>query len=144
MKKTNQDSGTLISNLILGLIVVGGLIYLINLTNQNENKISGKTEAKVEGTSNSIEDGKQIINLKAKVGYSPSLSTAKANTPTILRVKTAGTFDCSASITIPSIGIRKNLPPTGSSDIEIPEQEAGTILNGTCSMGMYNFSIKFI
>lgn len=88
-------------------------------------------------------EGKQIIELLAKAGYSPSKVNAAANTETILRVNTDNTFDCSSSLTIPKLGIRKNLPPTAATDIPIPSQLAGTVLAGTCSMGMYNFNLYF-
>ncbi len=85
----------------------------------------------------------QMVELTAKGGYFPKAQTAKANTPTTLRVKTNSTFDCSSAFTIPSLGIRKNLPPTGNTDITVPPQSPGTKLQGTCSMGMYNFEVGF-
>lgn len=92
-----------------------------------------------------VKDGdKQIVELTAKGGYSPAVVQASANKGTVLRVKTNNTFDCSSALTIPALGVSKMLPPTGSTDIEIGSQQAGTQLDGTCSMGMYNFSIKFI
>ena len=90
-----------------------------------------------------MENDKQVIEIKAKGGYSPSLSIAKANVPTILRVTTNSSFDCSSALRIPAIGYSKNLPPTGTTDIELPTQAAGTTLKALCSMGMYNFSIQF-
>lgn len=91
----------------------------------------------------SIVDGKQIIEINARGGYMPRNTTAKANMPTILKVKTNGTFDCSAAIAIPNLNYRKNLPPTGETLIDISPQKVGTILHGLCAMGMYNFSVKF-
>ena len=88
-------------------------------------------------------DGKQIITINAKGGYSPKLTTAKAVMPTVINMKTQGTFDCSSALTIPSLGISKNLPPTGETLIDVPPQNAGTTLQGHCSMGMYNFAINF-
>jgi plastocyanin domain-containing protein len=90
-----------------------------------------------------MEDGKQILNLKAKGGYSPSLIKASADTPTILRVETKGTFDCSTALVINQVNYRGYLPTTGQTDIEIPPQSAGSVINGTCSMGMYSFRITF-
>ncbi len=87
--------------------------------------------------------GKQIIEVSAKGGYTPRLTKAKANTPTILRIKTSATFDCSSALRIPALSYSTNLPPTGSTDIEVPAQTAGTTLKALCSMGMYNFSINF-
>ncbi|HXK38433.1 MAG TPA: hypothetical protein VJ579_05200 [Candidatus Paceibacterota bacterium] len=89
------------------------------------------------------EGGKQIIEITARGGYAPRNSIAKAGVPTIIRMKTSGTFDCSSALSIPSLAIRLNLPPSGVKDIEIPAQKAGSKLAATCSMGMYNFDIQF-
>ena len=90
----------------------------------------------------SILDGKQIIEINAKGGYSPRLSIAKANIPTIIRFNTHGTFDCSASIRIQSLDISKILPSSGLTDIDITNSPTG-ILQGSCGMGMYPFEIDF-
>jgi plastocyanin domain-containing protein len=90
-----------------------------------------------------IEDGKQIVTISAKGGYSPRVTEAKADTPTLLRVETQGTFDCSSVLAIPSMNYQKNLPPSGVTEIEIPPQEAGSTFEGLCGMGMYGFEIAF-
>ncbi len=91
----------------------------------------------------SFTEGKQIVAITAKGGYSPKVSEARADMPTVLRIKTNGTFDCSSALTIPSIGYRENLPPSGTTDIEILPQKSGTIMQGICSMGMYHFVVNF-
>ncbi|MBI5457859.1 cupredoxin domain-containing protein [Candidatus Kaiserbacteria bacterium] len=90
-----------------------------------------------------VENGLQIIDISAKGGYSPRVITAKAGLPTRLRVRTSGTFDCSASLVIPRLSYQKFLSPSGVEEISIsPEQAQGT-MQGLCSMGMYNFQIRF-
>lgn len=91
----------------------------------------------------SIVDGKQVIAITAKGGYSPRVTNAKAGIPTVIKMDTRGTFDCSSALAIPSIGYQKNLPPSGETTIELPPQKAGTNMRGLCAMGMYNFSINF-
>ena len=88
-------------------------------------------------------DGKQFIDITAKGGYSPRIVTAKAGVPTVLRVSTDGTFDCSASIVVPKLSYQKILQPTGTEDIEIRAEQAQGTLQGLCGMGMYNFQIQF-
>jgi plastocyanin domain-containing protein len=90
----------------------------------------------------SVVDGKQIIEITAKGGYQPRKSVAKAGIPTVIRFNTSGTFDCSSSIRIPSLGISKILPQTGSTDIDIGSPTVAT-LKGTCGMGMYPFEVDF-
>ena len=89
-----------------------------------------------------IIDGKQIIEIRAKGGYQPRQSLAKAGLPTILRFDTNGTFDCSSSVRIPSLNISQILPQSGSTDIDIGNPKTAT-LYGTCGMGMYPFEVDF-
>lgn len=114
--------------LITGAILIG-----------NENRVT----TVAAGENVRIVNNQQIIELKAKGGFSPTTSVAKAGIPSILQISTNGTYDCSSAVSIPSLGYRKNLPATGVENIEIPAQKAGTSINGTCSMGMYSFSIAF-
>jgi plastocyanin domain-containing protein len=120
--------------LVMGVGLIGGAYYLVS---------NGKTEAKPANLNNvEIVDGKQIIQIDVKGGYSPKKSIAQAGIPTILRFNTKGTFDCSSSISLPSLGINKVLPNTGSTDFDIGSPVVG-VLEGRCSMGMYFFSIDF-
>ena len=123
------------ASVILALIFIGGAIIFA--------RNGAKTDTAVSQNNVSVADGKQIIEIDAKGGYSPSVTIAKANIPTVIKVKTQGTFDCSSALVIQSIGYRANLPPSGETLIEVPPQEAGSTLRGMCAMGMYNFSIKF-
>ena len=90
----------------------------------------------------SMVDGKQVIDIQVKGGYQPRISVAKAGLPTVLRFNTNGTFDCSSSVRIPSLGISKSLPQVGTTDIDVGSPQASTI-QGMCSMGMYRFDIEF-
>ncbi len=128
--------GTIISIAVAALLI-GGVTFLGK----------GGDETVEIQPSTSIEGGmsvnSQVIEINAKGGYSPRKISAKAGIPTTIKVITRGTFDCSSALTIPSIGYRKNLPPSGVTDIEIPPQAAGTSLEGMCQMGMYSFAINF-
>ena len=126
---------TIIISIVVVLVIILGALMLT----------SGKNSQSVvdEPANNvTIVDGKQIIEIKAKGGYSPYESIAKANMPTIIRFNTSGTFDCSSSIRIPKMNISENLPRSGSTDIDIGTQPTG-LFEGTCGMGMYPFNIKF-
>jgi plastocyanin domain-containing protein len=126
-----------ITSIIIALVIMGGLIFLLGDRRKNT------TSTQQENIQNvSIVDGKQIIEIKAKGGYSPRVSTAKSGIPTILRFNTKGTFDCSSSIRIPSMNISELLPNSGSKDIDLGTPKVGT-LQGSCGMGMYPFQIDF-
>lgn len=107
--------------------------------------VSSKPQPIVEGGAPSavMVDGKQVIDIRAKGGYSPRVVEAKAGVPTVLRVNTQSTFDCSASLVIPKLSYQKFLQPSATEEILIPAEQAQGTLQGLCSMGMYSFQIKF-
>lgn len=121
-------------SIILAVILIGGAFVLTRNNSSDSDSVFANNVTIVEG--------KQIVEIQVKGGYQPRKSIAKAGIPTILRFNTAGTFDCSSSIRIPSLSISKILPQTGSTDIDIGNGELGT-LQGSCSMGMYPFEIEF-
>jgi len=123
---------TIFSILIATILVVGALMF------SKDNKM----EDNIPVNNVSVVDGKQIIGIRAKGGYQPRKSIAQAGLPTILRFDTNGTFDCSAVVRIPKLGILQNLPLSGATDIELGATEAGT-LQGSCGMGMFPFEIVF-
>lgn len=90
-----------------------------------------------------FENGYQIIQIDVKNGYNPKNIVAKSDTPTKLRFITNKTFDCSTALVIQDLDYNKILPNTGTTDIDIPSQLKGSIINGQCSMGMYKFKIRF-
>ncbi|SRR5260221_11941847 len=133
MKENNNSAAIFI---IISVVIVVGFIFLIaKSSNQSVNKETTTQAVLSQGT--------QVIEMTAKAGFNPSFITAKSNNDTTLQVKTNNTFDCSSSIRIPSLGISKTLPSSGTTDILIAAQAPGTIIDGTCSMGMYHFQLKF-
>lgn len=120
---------------IIGVVLVAGAFTLSkNTSTVTESPPKNNVE---------IVDGKQIVTISAKGGYSPKLSKAKADMPTTLKVETTGTFDCSSALSLPSINYQENLPPSGVTEIELPPQKSGTTFEGLCAMGMYGFEIAF-
>lgn len=123
---------TVISILIAAVLIGGAIIYR-----------SGGNDVPEENINNVfMENGKQIVEIRARGGYSPRHSVAKAGVPTVLRFDSKGTFDCSASLYLPSLKISKILDRAEKNDIEIGVPEVG-IFNGSCGMGMYSFYIDF-
>ncbi len=122
---------------ILGAaIIIGGAIVLTSRGGP------ATAEAIAPANNVTIVDGKQIITIQVKGGYTPKKSTAKLGVRTILRFTTNGTFDCTSGVRIPSMGISKTLPSTGTTDIDIGSPTVAT-LQGVCSMGMYPFEVDF-
>ena len=123
-------------SILIAAVLIGGAIML------SGGKTSSDT-ASQNANNVSVVDGKQVITINAKGGYSPRVTTAKAGVPTVIKILTNGTFDCSSALTIPSLSYHSNLSPTGVTDIDVPLQKSGAKLQGLCAMGMYNFSVNF-
>lgn len=130
--------------LFASIVVAAGIIGGTLIVTRNS---SGVSEIGNKGTGGatavSMEGGTQIIEVTAKGGYYPNLISAQAEVPTILRMRTKSTLDCSAAFVIPSLGFRKTLPPTGMTEFTIPAQKKGSVLQGLCGMGMYSLTIQF-
>ncbi len=127
------------TKLLFGLCIalgVYGLIVLIRWQPQNNTATAGTS------TNVAVENGTQYIDLTAKGGYAPRKTMAKAGLPTVLRVTTNGTYDCSSSIVVPQAKVSMYLPDSGVTPIDLGTPVAG-ITSGTCGMGMYNFEIEF-
>lgn len=120
----------------IALVIGIGIVFLGQSKNNPGSDGTGSAQ-NVE-----IRDGVQYVTINARGGYSPKISTAQANVPTKLIVKTNGTYDCSAALVIRSIGYQKILPNTGEEIIDLGTPQTGT-LQGLCSMGMYNFAVNF-
>ncbi len=128
---------TIAISILVTAIIIAGTIILVNGDKSSNNTIS-------QAANNvSMVGDKQIISIDAKGGYSPRVTNAKAGVPTVIKVNTHGTFDCSSSLVIPSLGYHNNLSPSGETTIDVSPQKTGSKLQGLCSMGMYNFTINF-
>ena len=129
-------------NTITAIIIAVILIILALIIKNGGNNNQEKKIVQTPVNNVSIVDGKQIIEIRAKGGYTPRESIAQKGIPTILKINTSGTFDCSSSIRIPSLNIFKSLPQTGTTDIDLGINQVG-VIQGSCGMGMYPFEIQF-
>ncbi|MBI3418885.1 MAG: cupredoxin domain-containing protein [Proteobacteria bacterium] len=127
----------------LAVILAVGGVYVMNRNGAAVESASTHEAPVVSDNNVHMENGKQIVEITVKGGYSPKTMSAKAGVPTIIRFITNDTFDCSSTVVIPSLHSRTHLPLNGSTEVELPAQQPGTELTGMCGMGMYNFSIKF-
>ncbi len=131
-------------NKTVSIIITLALVAGIGIVFMGGSKSKTDTEGSAQAVQNvEVRDGIQYITIDAKGGYSPQVSTAKAGIPTKLIVKTNGTYDCSASLVIRSVGFQKILAQTGEEMIDIGTPKSGEPLQGVCGMGMYSFSINF-
>ncbi|MGD0766296.1 MAG: cupredoxin domain-containing protein, partial [Dehalococcoidia bacterium] len=104
---------------ILASIIAAALVALVAVVLLSRGGTS-TTAGNTAPTNVSIVGGNQLIEIGAKGGFSPRNTTAKADTPTTLKIKTNGTYDCSSSVNIPKLGYRTSLPPTGETAVNVP------------------------
>lgn len=131
---------TTLTIIIAGLVLGIGIVFLSGSKNNdiNTNEVQVNSIPNVE-----VRDGVQYITINVKGGYSPKVTSAKAGISTKLIMKTNGTYDCSASLMIRSIGYQKILPKTGEETIDLGTPKSGSPIQGVCGMGMYSFKINF-
>lgn len=130
-----MQKNTIIS-IIISLVLIGGTLYFVS----DRSASSGGAVAQSQNVE--IKDGVQYVTVTAKGGYSPRVTQIKSGIPTKLVVKTDGTYDCSASLVVRSVGFQKILQPTGEEVIDLGTPKSGEKVQGVCGMGMYNFQIK--
>ena len=130
-----MQKNTIIS-IIISLVLIGGTVYFVS----DRSASSGGEAAQLQNIE--IRDGVQYVTITAKGGYSPRITEIKGGLPTKLVVKTDGTYDCSASLVVRSVGFQKILQPTGEEVIDLGTPKSGDKVQGVCGMGMYNFQIK--
>ena len=128
-----MQKNTIIS-IIVSVALIGGTLYFVS---------DRTASSDIESQNVEIRDGVQYVNVTAKGSYSPRRTQLKGGLPTKLVVKTDGTYDCTASLTIRSVGFQKVLQPTGEEVIDLGTPKSGERIQGVCGMGMYNFSINF-
>ncbi len=95
------------------------------------------------GTNVTMENGTQVIAILAKGGYAPRQTNATAGLPTIIRVSTNNSYDCSVSLAVPKLNYQRFLGASETVDIPVTAAEAKGKLSGVCGMGMYSFNINF-
>ncbi len=86
----------------------------------------------------------QEATLQVQTGaYLPQRIQVRAGVPTRLSLVTDRTEGCVLAFVIPSLGIERILPATGTEVVEIPASEPGNI-PFMCSMGMYTGIIEVL
>lgn len=131
-----MQKGTIISIFISIAIIVGTLYFISDRTAPTNDEATSSQNVE-------IKDGVQYVTIVAKGGYSPRVTEVKGGLPTKLIMKTSGTYDCSVSLVVRSVGFQKILQPTGEEIIDLGTPKSGEKVQGVCSMGMYNFVINF-
>jgi sulfite exporter TauE/SafE len=134
--------------LILGLVTVnGGLNILGSPLSVQNMALSLFPSAEVpaspaDSTSPVAANGELILQVENE-GYFPQTLNAPAGQDVTLNLVTNKTYSCSRDFVIPALNFYQLLPDTGTVQVSIPAQAAGSKLYFTCSMGMYTGQILF-
>ena len=135
--------------LILGLVTLDGGLNLMgspfSLQNMTRNWFVPQAEANASADVPqpvAAADGELVLNVENN-GYFPAILKAPAGKDLTLNLVTKDTYSCARDFVIPDLNYYELLPDTGTVQVSIPAQEAGSTLFFTCSMGMYTGQIVF-
>jgi sulfite exporter TauE/SafE len=128
--------------LVLGFVTLDGGLNLMGSPYSLTNLARGLTTASSSATTASAPSTDLTLMVQDQ-GYFPQTLKATANQPITLSLVTNETYSCSRDFVIPDLNYYQLLPATGTVQVDIPAQPAGTELFFTCSMGMYTGTIIF-
>jgi sulfite exporter TauE/SafE len=128
--------------LVLGLVSIDSGFALMGAPS-----VAGWAQTLMDGqqvsdTAPVSSDGALILNA-TNSGYSPHTLHAKADVALKLNMVTKNTYSCARGFVIPVLNVEQLLPASGTVVIDIPAQKSGTVMQFTCSMGMYTGEIVF-
>lgn len=128
-----------------GLNVMGSPLSLQNLTRSWFPSQSESTPvADTTQTTQPVAASADGITLEVQnSGYFPKTLKAPAGKDFTLNLVTDQTYSCARDFVIPALNYYQLLPDTGTTQVTIPAQKAGSTLFFTCSMGMYTGQIVF-
>ena len=131
--------------LVLGFVTINGGLNLLG-SPFSFNNLAGRLLpsagiAQAFAAPSASED-EITLNVQSS-GYFPRTLKAPANKSLTLNLITNQTYSCARDFVIPALNYYKLLAATGTAQVSIPPQPAGTRLFFTCSMGMYTGQIIF-
>lgn len=134
--------------LILGFVTLdGGLNVLgspLSFQNLTRNLLPSNIDlaSATDSTQPVMAEGELLLNV-GNGGYFPRTLKAPADKTFTLNLVTNQTYSCARDFVIPALNYYQLLPDTGTVQVNIPAQKAGSTLFFTCSMGMYTGQIVF-
>ena len=132
--------------LILGLVTLDGGLNVLGspLSFQNLTRRLIPSNSRPASAAESPQAAAGGLTLKVENdGYFPRTLNVPANQAFTLNLVTNQTYSCARDFVIPALNYYELLPDTGTVQVNIPAQEAGSQLFFTCSMGMYTGVILF-
>lgn len=119
-KNSNNKTLYYLGFAIVAVILVGVIGY--SLTSKN----GGSGGAGGSGTAAVIENGKQVVNIKATAsGYEPNVINAKKGIPLVMNFDVSSDAGCVGGVIIKDYGINQALTLGGKGTIEITPDKVG-------------------
>lgn len=125
-----------------GLNLLGAPISFASLKKALKSAMTDPARQQTETNVGQVASGNVVTITVADRGYMPEVVRVKAGQPVKLALVTNNTHSCIRAFVLPSLGVERILPKTGTTIIALPAQKAGTV-PFTCSMGMYQGYIQF-
>jgi len=120
-------------NALGGLRLLG---YQIGSTTPTA-EVSQQAAAQQVSSNVTVANGVQTVTMTQKPdGYFPADTVVYAGMPIRWAINATSQYDCSAFLTVPSLGVRANLT-AGANQVDLPALPEGTT-PFTCVMGMYS------
>jgi sulfite exporter TauE/SafE len=131
--------------LFLGFVTLNGGLNVLGSPFSFENLTRGLLPSKSQSVpvEVSAQSGSDVILKVGNNGYFPGTLKVAAGQAFTLSLVTDKTYSCARDFVIPALNYYQLLPDTGTVQIKIPAQPAGSKLFFTCSMGMYTGQIIF-
>ncbi len=137
-----SDNKFIINTIIVIAIVVVGASLLVWRFNGSSQPADTAGPTASQGAAAVAGVQEVTVNVES-TQYVPSNVTVKQGQKVKMNLVTNNTSGCIRSFTIPSLGINKTLPASGTTSVEFVAMQKGTI-PFSCSMGMYHGSIDVI
>jgi plastocyanin domain-containing protein len=117
----------------------------LSFQNMTRNWLPSQSEstAAAQSLQSSAPEGDGVTLWVGNDGYFPATLKAPADKAFTLNLITDKTYSCARDFVIPAMDFYQLLPDTGTVQVSIPAQKAGSTLFFTCSMGMYTGQIVF-
>jgi uncharacterized protein len=136
-----------IAVLILGFVTLDSGLNLmgspLSLQNLTRNLFPPQSISYAQTDSSQLSDEDGLLLYVQNGGYFPTTLKAPAGQDLTLNLITDQTYSCARDFVIPKLNFYQLLPDTGTVQVNIPAQKAGTTMFFTCSMGMYTGQIIF-
>lgn len=129
--------------LILGFVSVDSGFTLMGFPYSINNLMTNAFQSAPADVPQSASQDGTLTLVARSDGYFPRQLKAPANQALTLNVVTKDTYSCARAFVIPALNVETVLPATGTVPIQIPPQRPGTVMEFTCSMGMYTGRIEF-